>query len=548
MSDRQPQTPIEATVDVLIVGGGPTGLAMANALGTRGVSVLLVEQEPGVAELPRAVSIDDEAMRFMQSVGLGEQAQSIVLPGTGTKYYGARGQVLLYARGPERAKYGHPVKNPLDHSDFQQMLLDGARRFSNVQVRHRTQLMSFDSSDDEVLSELHSPDGITKVRSRFLLGCDGGRSPVRTMIGQEPMEGDVFEERWLVLDVRGDAHTERFAMHYGDPERPRVIIIGRDGRCRYEFLLHDDEQPEGEDLLELARALVAPYRELSSDHVVRCTVYKFYALVAREWSRGPVFLAGDAAHMMPPFAGQGMNSGLRDAANLSWKLAAVLSGAVGERILETYQAERKPHVEEMIQLSVRLGKVMMTRSRTKALIRDAVFTTGARLPAVGRFFREMRFKPPPRYERGLFAARSSAHDPTGSMIVQPRVLRSDYRIVDFDEVLGQGFALLGVGLPQEVLSKLRSPLWERLGASVITVILDDYLPTKVRGSKAIADVDGLLKTQLGELTGQVVLLRPDRFIAGSFKPSEETEFADRFSRLLDLGEADVSRPVASRTG
>src|SRR4029077_9575719 len=141
------------------------------------------------------------------------------------------------------------------------------------------------------------------------------------------------------------------------------------GRCRYEFLLHDDEQPEGEDLLELARELVAPYTELRSDYVVRCTVYKFYAPVGRQWSRGPVFLAGDAAHMMPPFAGQGMNSGLRDAANLSWKLAAVLSGSVGEQILEPSKAERKPHVEEMIQLSVRLGKVMMTRSRTKAFVR-----------------------------------------------------------------------------------------------------------------------------------------------------------------------------------
>jgi 3-(3-hydroxy-phenyl)propionate hydroxylase len=521
-----------ATVDALIVGGGPTGLAMANALGIRGVSVMLVEQDAGVAQLPRAVSIDDEAMRFMQSLDLRAPAEATVLPGTGTQYFGAHGQLLLYARGPDRPPYGHPVKNPLDHSEFQQMLLDGARRFDNVDVHHRTRLVRFHAFDDEVRSELEGPTGRVDVHSRVLLGCDGGRSPVRVAIGEEPMEGSAFEERWLVLDVRGDAHTERYAMHYGDPRRPRVIIVGRDGRCRYEFQLRDGEEPEGDELLALARSLVDPYRQLRDADVVRCTIYRFYALVARRWSRGPVYLAGDAAHMMPPFAGQGLNSGLRDAANLSWKLAAVLGGTAGQELLASYEAERKPHVQEMVRLSVRLGNVMMTRSRTKAAARDLAFTVGIRLPAVGRFLREMRFKPPARYADGVFLERRNPSDPSGTMLAQPQVLCSDHGIAYLDDLLGRGFGLLGVDIPAPVVARLRSPLWAHLDAARVAVTLGDHLPLGSEGCEAVADLDGLLRTQLDTQRGRVLLVRPDRFVAGSFAPSGEEEFARRLGRLL----------------
>src|SRR6478752_4831029 len=167
-------------VDVLVVGGGPTGLALANALGAYGHEVLLVEQDPGVAELPRAVSIDDEAMRFMQALGLLREISGVVLPGTGTKYFGAGGQLLMYGRGPARAPYGHPIKNPMDHSEFQQVLLDGLSRFANVEVRHRTRLDSFTQDDDGVTAQLASAGGTIEVRADYLVGADGGRSTVRT--------------------------------------------------------------------------------------------------------------------------------------------------------------------------------------------------------------------------------------------------------------------------------------------------------------------------------------------------------------------------------
>lgn len=518
--------------DVLIVGGGPTGLAAANALGAGGHDVLLVEQDPGVAELPRAVSVDDEAMRFMQALGLLDATRGIVLPGTGTKYFGARGQLLTYGRGPARPRYGHPVKNPMDHSEFQQMLLDGTARFPTVDVRHDTRLVSFSQTAGGIVAQVDARGETTEVRARYLIGADGGRSVVRTAIGQEPMAGSAFEQRWLVLDTVHDRHDERFAMHHGDPARPRVVIVGRDGRCRYEFLVHDDERPEGDELIAFAIDLVRPYRALDPVDIVRCTIYNFYALVANDFRLGRAFIAGDAAHMMPPFAGQGLNSGLRDAANLAWKLDAVLRGQAGDALLDTYTAERRPHVSAMVKLSVRMGAIMMTGSHMRARARDFVFTAGQRVPVVRRFLREMRFKPPATYEAGLFVGLGTTRA-TGSMLVSPRVLDGAGAFVDLDDVLGERFALLGVGGEPASLEALDAPLWDRLGATRVHVALDDRLPAGgAKACAAVADADGLLAEQLADARGQIVLVRPDRFVVGAFLPAEEQAFAAELERLL----------------
>jgi 3-(3-hydroxy-phenyl)propionate hydroxylase len=518
-------------VDVLIVGGGPTGLALANALGAQDLSVLLVEQERGVAELPRAVSVDDEAMRFMQRLGLLADAEAVTLPGTGTKYYGARGQVLSYARGPERPRYGFPVKNPMDHPEFQQMLLDGARRFPNVEIRHETEFIAFTQDSERVTAEIRNGRGTETITSRYMIGCDGGRSPVRIAIGQEPMSGSAFAERWLVVDTVEDSHDERYAMHYGDPDRPRVVIVGRDGRCRYEFLVHDHEQPTDHQVEALARELLRPYRSIDSSDIVRATIYQFYALVADEWSDGRVFLAGDAAHMMPPFAGQGLNSGLRDASNLAWKLGAVIKGQARPELLLTYQAERRPHVEATVQLSVRMGSVMMTLSPRRAFLRDTVFTVGSKLPGFRRFFAELRFRPDPHYVDG-FAVPDGVGEVVGTLLRQPRVLIGSGTVVNLDDVLGSGFALLGVDVEAAQLLALCDPVWDRLAATRVHVTFDDRLPLRNPLVRGVADMDGLLAEQLADLRGRVVLVRPDRFIAGSFAPAEEMDFATQLDQLL----------------
>ena len=423
---------------VLIVGAGPVGLTVAHLLRAYGVATLVVERCPTTSDQPRAVSLDDEALRLLQAAGIESAAYEVILPGTGTRYYDAHNRFLVHARGAPGEPLGHPVKNPLDQPEFDALLaslLD--RRWLGGAVRFGTELVGLVQDPGGATATLRTADGtVDEVRADFVLGCDGGRSTVRDLIGAR-MVGRTFAEPWLVVDTVGDSHNERYGMHFADPHRPRVVIPGRAGRCRYEFMVMP-----GEDLTDLARPervreLVGRYRPIEDGQIRRAAVYVFHALVASAWRSGRAFLLGDAAHMMPPFAAQGLNSGMRDAGNLAWKIAAVLRRQAGSALLDTYELERRPHTEATIEMSVRLGRFLMTTSPIRARLRDVVARTALALPAVRRFVTEMRYKPAPHYGRGLVL--NGRADPLGGRILpQPRVLLPDLRLVRLDEMLGHG--------------------------------------------------------------------------------------------------------------
>ncbi|HYC82549.1 MAG TPA: FAD-dependent oxidoreductase, partial [Solirubrobacterales bacterium] len=333
----------ERETEVLVVGAGPTGLATANLLAAAGIEVTVVEREPDVAAEPRAVSVDDESMRLLQSLGIPPEPTAALVPGTGTRYYGAGGQLLAGAASPTPPPLGHPLKNPIDHSEFTRLLLDSLRGRERAEVHFGCGLTGLELGADGAVATLATAAGEERMAARFVLGCDGGRSNVRGLLGIA-MRGSSVDQPWLVIDTVGDPHDERYAMHHGDPTRPHVILPGPNGRCRYEFLLLEGEDEGEATSFETARRLLERHRgPVSPADVVRQQVYVFHALLAERWRVGAVFLLGDAAHMMPPFAGQGLSTGLRDAANLSWKLAAVLRGRLGEPVLASYEQERRPH-------------------------------------------------------------------------------------------------------------------------------------------------------------------------------------------------------------
>ena len=528
-------------VDVLIVGAGPTGLMAANLLAVAGVSALVIERDEDLNDLPRAVSVDDESMRALQAAKLLEAAQKIIVEGTGTRYYGRRGQLLVHARGPEPPPLGHAIKNPIDQPEFDRMLLDGLRAHSDVEVRFRRRLQGLDERDDHVVATINGDE----VRAKYVLGCDGARSTVRSLLGIG-MNGMSFDESWIVIDAVRDPHTESYAMHYGDPRRPHVIVPGREGRCRYEFLLLPGEDPRASTEWEFVRRLVAPYRtDFDRDDVVRCVVYRFHALIATEWRDGRAFILGDAAHMMPPFAGQGLNSGIRDAFNLSWKIAMAVKGLAGDALLDTYELERKPHAHAMVELSKRLGKVVMTTNKRAAVLRDVVLGTAARTPGVRRYGREMRFKPAPLFTGGFVITlpaelnggngrrRHTRRKTTaGHMLPQPSVMTQSRDQFRLDSVLGDEFALLLVA-EDAPLPKLSHAVWETLSPKVVRVVRRDSPLPQNGGIETVGDANGLLADLIGARRGQAVLVRPDRFIVGGFKAADEDACAEQLSGLLD---------------
>lgn len=528
-------------VDVLVVGGGPTGLTAGCLLASYGLDILLVEQNGGTSDEPKAISLDDESLRALQAAGVDAAVYPIVVPGTGTVYYSARGEPLFHARGPRSRRHGHPFKNPFAQPDFEAALAAALRAFPNAATRFETRLVGLQQTMDGVVARLRDSDGATStVSAGYVIGCDGGRSSVRELLGIA-MSGRSFPELWLVADTLEDPHDERYGMHIGDPDRPHVIVAGLDGRCRYEFKLRAGEAEAGPNPpFELVRELVAGYRDLTPDQLERSVVYGFHALLADELQRGRCFLLGDAAHMMPPFAGQGLNSGIRDAMNLAWKLAAVVQGRAAPELLTTYETERRSHLSATIALSVRLGEVVMTSSRWRARLRDILVRGAMRLPAGRRYLTEMRYRPPARLAAGAVSAELETGGIVGLAIPQGSVLLARTNsVVRLDDVLGPSGAVVGVGVEPAAWRGLPRPVagWE---TRPIDLALDDRAPRRTSERDSVADVDGTLQSALAQYRGKFLLVRPDRVVAAAFGVSDAPRVLAAFARFLP--EHGPSRP------
>lgn len=528
-------------VSVAVVGAGPVGLAAANLLASYGVHVTVLERNLETSDEAKAISLDAESIRALALAGLGEQVMRIVVPGTGTRYVGARGQTLFHAGAALPYQFGYSVKNQFAQPELEHVLADAASRDSRVQLRFGCEVLALQQRTDAVDLVVSEASVERTETFHYVLGCDGGRSTVRTLLGVE-MTGVNHPETWVVFDLLNDSHRERYGIHFGDPTRPHVVIPGRGGRCRYEFRVMpaDGCSPGTSVPFETVRDLVRPYRRLTPADVERAVCYSFNSLVADTWQSDRVFLLGDAAHMMPPFAGQGLNSGLRDVVNLSWKVAMVGKGIATPQLLSTYQLERKNHATATVRLSSRLGDIVMTTNRNVARVRDLAVDLLIRVPRVRRYLSTMRYRPSPKLTQGVIV-----NDPryalVGMPLEQPRVLQSDGYTIDLlDEVLGTGFSLLGVAVSEQDWGAV-SNLASDFSAQLVDVTLDDLMPVSRAGRAAVGDVDGRLNAIFGHARSHFVLVRPDRVVAAVFPPDEAGRVAAVLGRFAATRPRDQVR-------
>lgn len=538
---------------VLIVGAGPVGLTLANFLGRAGVRCLVIEQRPATSDEPRAVNLDDESLRSMQAAGLDHLVASTILPTVGTKYIDRRGKTIAFAH-PKSRPQGHWPKNVFVQPDFDAMLAVEAAKLDTVDVRFSTALTSLTQDESGVLVGLEGSEGSYTLRADWVVGCDGGRSTTRELLGVG-MSGSTFEQPWIVVDTIDDPNRHRYSRHHLDPHRPFVVVPGRNGRCRYEFMLLRGESAEQMLSWASLEALLGPHREVVREQVIRSVVYTFHALLAERWRVGRVLLAGDAAHMMPPMAGQGLNSGIRDAHNLSWKLAMVVAGQSSPDILDTYEEERRAHAAAMIRLSTRMGRILMTTSRPKAALIRWLFAASKLIPPANRYVTEMRFKPPPAYTSGLLQGPRKGSW-LGRLLPQPPVMLPDGAVVPLDDVLGAGFCLVAVGAGASAFDAFTQPIWDVVGARRIELALDDVNPLPSSTHLSIADVDEKLAATLARHVGDVLLVRPDRYVAGVCRPDDAASLADWFELALrrlpatpptDSARSDPAHPIHDRT-
>ena len=516
--------------DVLIVGAGPIGLTLANLLGSYGVSVRVVERSPKLLGVPRAVALDDEGLRVIQMTGLLDRITAHMLLGYDHWLFGRRGQLLLKV-DPDTREFGFPRRNGFHQPILEHELLEGLKRFVHVDVRFSSVFQHFELSDGGCQVRVDTGDGEQVLSCSYLVGADGGGSVVRRLCGIE-MEGESHPEPWIVIDTENNPDTARFSRAIGDPRRPNVNVPGTEGRRRYEFMLLPEEDPDQAVSDENLRKLLEPHCDLAKIRVVRSALYTFHSRVAARFVQdGHVFLAGDAAHMMPPFQGQGMNSGIRDVAALAWRLSTAVRGIGGAALLQSYDEERRPHAKEMIMLSQRVGSVLMVRNPILAMLRDWLFLLLSQAAWSRGYFRNMGFKPKPRAKRGFFLAGSSPL--AGSLLPQPDVLSADGIRAPLDEMLGHGFALLHFADHAAVaIDGFDHPFWAHIAARRILILPGGLGPADGSFDSVVGDIGDSLRKATGAKSGETLLLRPDRYVAALIRPGQAGDIAHQLEGLL----------------
>jgi 3-(3-hydroxy-phenyl)propionate hydroxylase len=367
--------------DVLIAGGGPTGITLAILLAQRGVRVIVVDKADGIYPLPRAAHVDHEVMRILQEAGAADAVMATSRRVDRYDFLDARGRVLMRMAGADRiGPGGWPVANMIHQPSLEAALRRALAGLPAATLLSGWTLTGHTDDGDGISATIATAVGVRRIRARYLIGADGARSPVRTAAGID-FDDLGFEEPWLVVDVLVDdpSRLPDANLQICDPARPTTCVLMGEGRHRWEFMIKPGETPEALSQDDSIARLLRPWQVEGAVRLERKAVYTFQARIARRWRQGRVLLAGDAAHQTPPFAGQGLCSGLRDAANLAWKLEAVIRHGADPALLDQYQPEREANVRGVIGMAIMMGRMVCTTSRRAAFWRDVKLRLARRL-------------------------------------------------------------------------------------------------------------------------------------------------------------------------
>ena len=487
--------------DVAIVGYGPAGQVAAALLGLRGLKVHVCERLPDVYQIPRAIALDHEIMRVFQQIGVVDAIAPYTEPFTNSEYYGVDGQLIrrMTMVAPPYPQ-GYTPSLVFTQPPVERALRARVAQLPNVTVELGVEMRELAQDEAGVTLQIEAQGTRRTVRARYAIGCDGGSSGVRTQLGIEMDDLD-FDEPWLVVDVqvneRGLAKLPQVSVQYCEPQRPCTLVIGPKNHRRWEISILPGEDPKEVATPEQTWKLLSRWLTPQDGELWRQASYRFHALVARQWRHGRVFLAGDAAHMQPPFLGQGMCQGIRDVSNLSWKLAAVLQrevhGAAATDLLDSYGAERQAHVRELTSRIKAVGAVICERDPTKARERDARL-----LQECGGSVRDTpRQDILPGLECGLLSSTPGAA--RGKLFPQP--LLGAQRM---DDAAGYGWRLV---LARDV-ERANPPSPDRAGWSVVALGAAD-------------DADGVAADWFRRHECVAALVRPDHYVFGVARSGSE---------------------------
>ncbi|MCJ1886451.1 bifunctional 3-(3-hydroxy-phenyl)propionate/3-hydroxycinnamic acid hydroxylase [Pseudomonas sp. LA21] len=541
MNNKKPPELLPEATDVLIIGNGPAGATLAALLGRHGVRTLVLDKAHEVLLMPRAIALDNEALRILQLAGLAEDAFEKKVISEVRMHSPLLGQ---FGRANTAGCIdGHPKLVTFYQPDLEHAMRDKAAQLESVSGLGGYELEGMDEEADGVVASVRDEQGqVHLIRARYLVGADGASSRVRSLIGQD-FEGQTYAEDWLIVDA-GDRHAKAIdhVEFICDPNRPIPHMPAPGGRERWEFMLQPGEtREEMEDPENIAR-LIAPWIDPRELKIERKAVYRFHARCCNRFSKGRVFLVGDAAHITPPFVGQGLVAGLRDVSNLAWKLAWVLRGQASASVLDTYDQERRPHAKAMIDMAKLMGRLVMPRSRLAAVLTHGLMRLLALTPATRKYFEDLEIKPKNRFRQGLFKPhRRSGRLVSGGLFPQAWVRNALGGIQLSDVALGDSLTLVGLGVdPTAHLSPAQVTAWKGIGGGFLQVVPCGQHPAG--NATTVEDLNHHLLSLAAK--GTLVAVRPDRHIM-HYAPAADAGQLLEACRVLLAGDDSNGRGVSA---
>ncbi len=493
--------------DVVIVGYGPTGMVLACLLGQAGRRIAVVERHAELYGRPRAAVFDDETMRLFQKLGVAAEVAEGTIAYPRYEWLNGSGEMLLELTYDNPGRSGWAEMYMMYQPHLEQVLDGACRALPSVSIQQQTRAHGISQDENGVTVACTTAAGsASETRGRYLVAADGGSSFVRDAL-TIPVDDYGFEENWLVCDFRETAGLDiPYFRQLCDPVQPTAIVRIGPHHHRFSFMLDRDEPPETATDEARVWQRVSRWARPQDMELIRVANYTFRSRIADSWQQERVLLAGDAAHQMPPFLGQGMCSGIRDAHNLAWKLDLILEGHADRSLLHTYQPEREPQVRAITEKGVELGRVQTMRDPSAVKQRDAIYLQRR---AQNRQPERVRFPP---YAAGCVTQAETSRA-TGELFVQGRVRTGAGSVGLFDDLIGPGFVLAAIGV--DALSEIDPSChlrWQDLPAHVVVFASSDATRD---GVVAVEDVDGVYASWFAEVACCAALVRPDWYVYGT---------------------------------
>jgi 3-(3-hydroxy-phenyl)propionate hydroxylase len=489
--------------DVAIVGFGPTGAVAAALLGQYGLKVFVCDSQVAIYDKPRAIALDHEIMRVFQQIGILDEIAPFIEPFTDSHFFGAEGQLIkIMSTLPPPYPLGFPPSLVFTQPAIEAALRQAVQKLSNVTVALGATLTGLKNQLNEVELDVQSSSSQQTIKAQYLIACDGASSTVRKALNIAWTDLG-FDQAWLVVDTvlndQGLKKLPNFSVQFCEPQRPTTMVIGPGLHRRWEFAINPGEDREFLASPKGTWALLARWLKPTDAKLWRQASYRFHALVAQHWNIGRVFLAGDAAHQQPPFLGQGMCQGIRDAANLSWKLSAVLQHGAPVEILASYGSERQAHVTELTSRIKHIGQLVGERDPVKAKLRDQKLLS----EHGGTVKPTPRQNVQPALGPGLGLA--SNHPAVGTLFPQPwikSVGHNPEQRIRMDDVFGRGWRLI---IQTKSPSSLRQAAAKACSSHLTMIDLE---------SQGWQESDDVMAKWFQTMNCAAVLVRPDHYVYG----------------------------------